>query len=260
MRIIFLITFILASHFGEAQTFKIGAFGSFSRDIVGYARQGNPKANNGENIVYRYKAGIKGSYSPWYKISLEPGLFISTAEFQDDVKVSKKQVTARYKYNIDNNEILALESHKMTSVGPSIGFLFKTNRHKGCVTFITLNYSRSYTVQESEKFVNYQIGEVVTTNTSHNYSNSQSKFEFNGSELNFSFGAYWHIDSFDGEIRLEPKFNIFRTFVHNEINSIPEITLINDYTRGYAGMGFEVSVNKNLRKRKEIGSNRNQLW
>ena len=260
MRISFLICFIVASQLSFSQTFKIGAFGGFSRDIVGYANERKPNSNNGENIIYRYKTGVKASYSPWYKVSIEPSIFISTAEFQDDVRIEEKQVFAKYRYSTGNNDRIALEAHKMTSVGPSIGLLFKTNRNKGCVTFITLNYSRSYTIQESERFVNYQSDEINTINSTHAYSSSESKFEHNSSELDFSFGAYWHIPNFDGEIRLEPKFNIYRTFVQNEINSVPDVSLINDYTRTFGGMGFEISVNKNLRKSRDIGSNRSEPW
>ncbi len=260
MRNIFFIIFFGASQLCIGQTFKLGAFGSFHRDIIGYAHLSDPMANTGENIVYRQKAGIRASYSPWHKISLEAGVFISSSTFDDDVRVYEKFVVAQYKYFPFNNDNLALDSHKLTSVGPSIGILFKTNKHKGCVTFVTLNYSRSYTIQEVEKFVQYTQGETINTNPSETYSNSQSKFEFNGSEIDFSFGAYWFIENFDGEIRLEPKFNIYRTYASNSINTAPDITLIHEDDRIYGSMGFEISVNKNIRKRKDIGRNKSSIW
>jgi len=70
------------SHFCASQTFKIGAFASFHRDVVRFSNSYNEDFNLGDNIIYRYKTGVRASYSPWYKISIEPGLAISTSKFK----------------------------------------------------------------------------------------------------------------------------------------------------------------------------------
>jgi len=88
------------------------------------------------------------------------------------------------------------------------------------------------------------------------YSSSEGKIEYQGMALDFSFGAYWHIANFDGEIRLEPKFNLFTIRKENEINKAPGVNLYNQDTKGYTNMGFEISINKNIRKRRDIGHNK----
>ncbi len=259
MRISLLSCLIIASQICFGQKFKLGALTSFHRDIVRYADLQKPESNKGDEVIYRYKVGIRASYSPWYRMSIEPGLSISTSTFSDEIKADSTFVRAKAKYQISATEIAALQSHSMTTLSPSIGFLFKTNQHKGCVTFITINYSRNYTIRENEEFLNFDesnfnelIGNVQSSN--------EAKFEHQGSEIDFSFGAYWHIENFDGEFRLEPKFNIYRSRTDNKINTAPDVLLYYADTKGYTNLGFEISINKNIRKQKDIGNNRSEIW
>ncbi len=257
MRIFLLVCFAITTQISWGQKFKLGAFSSFHRDVVRYNTTLNIASNRGDNIVYRYKAGIKASYTPWYKIRIEPGLSISTSNYSDDIQIFESNVIAKTKIPLSENEFLTLNSYRATTLSPSLGLLFKTNKHKGCVTFITLNLSRNYTIHENEKFSHFQNEETITL-LNDTYSNSESKFEYQGMELDFSFGAYWHIKNFDGEIRLEPKFNIFTHREENKVNTNNEVNLYYTDTKGYTNMGFEISVFKNIRKRRDIGNNRSE--
>jgi len=259
MRYLLLLYFIAVTHLCFGQTFKVGVFTTFARDISKYASFEDNSVNSGENFVHRYKLGVRASYSPWYKLSIEPGIAISSQEYSDDVIVEKKRVKSRVRFDLGNNNFLALRSHKTKMISPSIGLLFKTNRHKGCVTFITLNFSRNYTIGEKEDFVSYTKNESLVINND-NYSSNESQLQHQGTEIDFSFGAYWYVGNFDGEIRLEPKFNLYRKRENNNINTVPELNLYNSDNRGYANLGFEISVNKNLRRRRDKGHNHNEHW
>lgn len=259
MRIVILVCFIVGSQFCNGQTFKIGGFTSFHRDIVRFNTSINSSINSGENVMIRYKTGVRASYSPWYKIRIEPGLSISRSTYSDKIQILESNVIANTKIQISDSEFIALESYSSTLFSPSLGILFKTNKHKGCVTFVNLNLSRNYTIHEDERFSYFQSGEVITE-LKDTYSSSGRKFEYQGFELDFSFGAYWHINNFDGEIRLEPKFNIITKREENAVNANQEINLYNSDQRGYSSMGFEIAIYKNIRKRRDIGKNRSEAF
>lgn len=257
MRILLLVCFIVTVQICNAQIFKVGAFTSFHRDIVRFNTDLNTTVNRGDNVVYRYKTGVRASYSPFYKLSIEPGVAISKSTYSDRIQILENNVIAKTKIPVSENEFLALESYKSTTFSPSLGLLFKTNKHKGCVTFITLNLSQNYIIHEDEKFSHFQSGEVVTQ-LNDTYSSSQGKFEYQGLELDFSFGAYWHIENFDGEIRLEPKFNLLTKRENNEVNANTEMHLYHSDLKGYTSMGFEIAIYKNIRKSRDIGNNRSE--
>jgi len=54
--------------------------------------------------------------------------------------------------------------------------------------------------------------------------------------------------------------SIYRKRVDNKINTAQDINLYHEDIKGHINMGFEVSINKNIRKRRDIGNNRSKPW